>query len=82
MAELDGVQVRQQLIVQQRQPVADTQIVFKESHAHLRIGGVPSDGEFGAAGFLPMKKTADRFDGLELVIEVGLEVEFHGGSLK
>jgi hypothetical protein len=30
---------------------------------------------------LPTEQVADRLDGLKLVVEVGLEVEFHGFGL-
>jgi hypothetical protein len=79
MPELDGVQVRQQLVVEQGQPVADAEVVFKQRH--LPTGGVPRDGELGAAGLLSVEQTADRFDGLKLVVEVGFEVEFHDCTL-
>jgi hypothetical protein len=64
-AELDGVQVRQQLVVEQGQPVADAEVVFSKDNAALPTGGVPSDGEL-RAGRSPARGTsgADRFDGL------------------
>ena len=41
-------------------------------------GSVSGDREFGSAGFLSVEKATNGFDGLKLIIEVGLEVEFHG----
>ena len=58
VAELDGVQVRQQLIVQQCQPITDAEVVFKQGH--LPTGGVARDSEFRPAGLLAVEKTADR----------------------
>jgi hypothetical protein len=76
VAELNGVQVGQQLIGQQGQPVADAEIVFKQ--CHLPPGAFPRDGELRPAGLLSVEQSTDCFDGLELVVEVGLEVELHG----
>ena len=38
---------------------------------------IARDGELRAADLLPAEQVADRLDGLELVVEVGFEVEFH-----
>ena len=75
MAELNGVQIREELLVEKGQPIANTEVVFDERH--LPSGSVPCDRKFGPARLLTMEKPADCFDGLELVIEVGLEMEFH-----
>jgi len=63
---------------EQGQPVADAEIVLIKGHPLLHVGDIARDGELGAACLLPTKQVADRFDGLELVVEVGFEVEFHG----
>ena len=41
------------------------------------IGAILRDGKFRAANLLSTKEVADRLYGLELVIKIGLEVEFH-----
>ena len=75
--DLDVVEVLQQLIVQQRQAVAHPEVVLGEAHAHLRIHPITRHGELGAADLLPAEQVADGRDGLELVVEVGLQVEHH-----
>ncbi len=80
MAELDCVKICQELIVQERQAVADSEVVLKQGHLPTRR--VPRDGEFRPADLLSMKEVTDRLNGLELIIEVRLEVELHGGRLK
>ena len=39
VAELDVVQVLQQLVVEQRQPVADAEVVLREAEPHLGVRG-------------------------------------------
>ena len=80
MAELDGVQISEEFVVEKSQPIADPEVVFEQRH--LPSGSVSGDREFGSAGFLSVEKATDGFDGLKLVIEVGLEVEFHGFRLQ
>ena len=80
MAELDGVQISEEFFVEKSQPIADPEVVFEQRH--LPSGSVPRDREFGSAGFLSVEKAADGFDGLKLVVEVGLEVEFHAVRLQ
>jgi len=58
---------------------ADAQVAFHAGQRHLPPE-VLCHGEFRPAGFLAAKQAADRLDGRVLVIEVGLEVEFHGGE--
>ena len=41
---------------------------------------VAGDGELRAAGFLAAEQVAHGLDGVVLVVEVGLEVEFHGSK--
>jgi hypothetical protein len=72
------VEVRENLVVDQSQAIADSELVFREAHARLRVGSIPSDGELRAADFLPMEEATDRVDGLELVIKIRFKMEFHG----
>ena len=81
-----------QLVVQQGQSVADTQIRLYDAERHLlrhHCGEyIPRDGgrrfhrhrKFGAAHFLTTEQVADRLDGLKLVVEVRLEMKFHHQS--
>ena len=69
--------VRQDFIVEQVQAVADAEVVLQPRQAKL-LARVLRDGELRAAGFLPTKQIADRFDGGVLVVEVGFKVQFHG----
>ena len=79
VADLDVVQVLQQLVVEQGQPVADAEVVLRKAEGHLAAScGIARDRELGAADLLPAEQVADRLDGLELVVEVGLEVQLHG----
>jgi hypothetical protein len=41
------------------------------------VGQLHGDGELGAAVLLAPEQVADRLDGLELVVQVGFEVELH-----
>ncbi len=56
VAELDGVQVGQQFVVEQGQPVADAEVVFQQRP--LPAGGVPRDGELRPAGPWKRSQTA------------------------
>lgn len=78
MAKLNGVKIGQHLIIQQREPIADAEIILRKGQARLSIGSIPRHREFRTARFLSVEEVADCFDGLKLIIEVWLEVEFHG----
>src|SRR5690606_36690440 len=77
VAQLDGLEVGQQFLVEQRQAVAKALVVLCKAKAYLRVGRVACHRELGAADLMPAKQVADRLDGLELVVEIGLEVELH-----
>ena len=74
------MQISEEFFVEKSQPIADPEVVFKKRH--LASGSVPRDREFGPTGLLTVEKAADGFDGLKLVVEVGLEVEFHAARLQ
>ena len=43
---------------------------------------ITGDGELGAADFLTTEEIAHRLDGGVLIVQVGLEVKFHGSALQ
>ena len=80
VAELDGLQVIEDFLIEQGQPVADAEVAFGESEPRLGLRRVSRDGELGPADLLPAEQIAHRLNCLELEVEIGFEVEFHGGS--
>jgi hypothetical protein len=78
--ELDLTEILEQLVVEEREPVAHAQIALREGHLGLCSRHVAGNSELGATEFLAPKEIAYRLDGLKLIVEVGLEMEFHGLS--
>lgn len=78
IAELDGLEVSVDFVVQQLQAVADAQVALGERERLLGVEVAVGDGEFGAADFLTPEQVADGFDGGVLVVKVRFKVEFHG----
>ena len=52
VAKLDLLQVCENLVVEQGQPVADAEIVLREGQPLLRVQPIPGDCEFRAADLL------------------------------
>ena len=77
IANLDLVQVREDLIVEQVEAVANAKIVLGEGQPHLFIGRIHCDSELRAAYLLAAEQVADRLDGLDLVVKIGLELQSH-----
>ena len=77
VAQLDGVQVVENRVVGQGQPVARAEVVFGQGEPCLALRGVRRDGELGTADLLAAEQVANGVDGLQLEVEVRLEVEFH-----
>ena len=77
VAELDGSQVLEDLFVKEGEAVADAEVVFGEGERCSEVCRVTGDGELGPADLLAGKQVTDRFDRLELEVEVGVEVESH-----
>ena len=92
IAELNILQVGDDLVIQKGQPVADAEFALDEAKlplhaeeaAEIEAGlSCPVDhrtarhGELGAVDLLPAKQVGDGFNGELLVIEIGLEVQFH-----
>ena len=77
VAELDVVQVGQEFVIQQG--AGGCRCRGRSRQPPWPCCGPKSfgDGELGAADFLPAEEVADR-SMAELVVEVGLEVQFHG----
>ncbi len=76
-AQLDVVEVVEDFVVQERQPVADAQAVPIDRHAKLPAGTGRRHSELGATDFLPSEEIADSLDRIVLKVEVGLEVDLH-----
>jgi hypothetical protein len=77
VSQLNGVQVLQQLVVEQGEAVADAKVAFGNAQGELlwrgpgeqvigrlRGSGPHGDREFRAADFLPAEQVADGLDGL------------------
>ena len=71
------MQIFEQLIVEQRQPVADADVILGKTHALLRVGGIAGDCELGAADLLTTEQVTHGFNGRVLVIEVWFKMQFH-----
>ena len=56
---------------------ANAEIVLREGQARLPVRHVSRYGKLCATDLLPTEEVAHRFDGLKLIVEVGLEVQFH-----
>ena len=78
VAKLDVVKIGQNLVIQQRQPVAKPEVVFQAGESRLAAAKLARHGELGPADFLAAEEVAGRLDRGELVVEIGFEVEFHG----
>ena len=77
-----SLEVGEDLVVQQVQPVADAQVVLAQSpRRSCAAEGVAGDGELGAADFLATKQVAHRLDGGVLVVQVGFKMSFIPGYL-
>ena len=76
VADLNVLQVREDLLVEQRQPVADAEMVLREEPLP-GFGGAGRDRELGPTDFLAAKEVADGLDCLQLEVEVGFEMELH-----
>ena len=74
VAELDGPQILEHLVIQQGQPVADAESRFLE----CQVARIPGDRELGSAHLLAAEQIADGLHRLELEVQVGLETELHG----
>mmetsp|Transcript_67286 Transcript_67286/g.186051 ORF Transcript_67286/g.186051 Transcript_67286/m.186051 type:complete len:317 (-) Transcript_67286:1277-2227(-) len=89
VAKLHAAQVAFDLVVQQRQPVADAPL-FGGQHAFQRAlgggrvaaspGGAHRHCELGAADLLPTEQVTHRLDGGLLIRQVGLEVQSHAAA--
>ncbi len=77
VAQLNVAEVRQNLIVQQVQAVADAQVVLAKSEGVLGRRRIAGDGELSPAGLLAAKQVAHRLDGGVLVVQVGFKVQLH-----
>lgn len=83
IAKLNVFQVGDDLIIKQRQAVADAALIFDESKLPLHATvGTTGDGELGTIDFLSAKQIADGFNRGVLVIEVGFEMQFHVRPLR
>src|SRR5208337_5617290 len=80
VAKLHIVEVGEDLIVEQRQPVADTQVVRKSGKGRLAAAETLGDGELGATDLLAPEEVADRFDRGVLIVEIRFKMAFHGAS--
>jgi hypothetical protein len=78
---LDAAEVSQEFIIQQFQTIADAQITLDKSQGLLCGKRIAGNSKLGTAGFLATEQVAHRLDGLQLEIEIGFEVEFHGYRL-
>jgi hypothetical protein len=78
VADLHRVEVLEQLVIEQRQAVAQSKVILGEAHAQLRVVRVARHGEFRPANLLSPEQIADRLDCLKLIVEAGLELQFHG----
>ena len=81
VADLDVAEIRQNLIVEQLQAVADAKVVLGKFQGFLCGKRVTGDREFGAADFLPTEQVAYRLDGGVLILQVGLKMQFQWLSL-
>ena len=71
------MQAPEQVIIKQRKPVANAKITLHTGKLHVfrcRHG----NGKLRAADFLPAKKVTDRFNRLQLIVEVWFKVQFVG----
>lgn len=79
VAKLDLRQICENLVVEQRQPVADAEIVLREGQSMLRVQQIPNDRELRAADLLATEQVADGVHCLQLEIEVRFETELQHG---
>ena len=77
VAELYVLEVRENFVVEQRQPVANAKIVLGEGEPRLGFRAVPRDRELRPADILSTKQVTDGIDRLKLEVEIRFEVQFH-----
>ena len=77
VTELDSIQVFQDFLIRQSEPVTDAKVVFGKSRPHVGLGRVRRDSELGATDLLTTEQVADRFNRMKLKIKVRFEMEFH-----
>ena len=82
VAKLDLGQICENLVVEQRQPVADAEIVLREGQPLLRVQSIPGNRELRAADLLATEQVADSVHRLQLEVEVGLETELQHGRIE
>ncbi len=81
VAELGGVDVLEDVLVQQSQAVADAEVVFVKRKLPLLFHLQRCDREVCPAEFLSFEDVDDRIDRFELEVEVGVGLEFHRNYL-
>jgi hypothetical protein len=90
-AELDSLQVLQQFVVEQGQPVSDAEVRLRQTQCQLlrksarkqivrarRCSDLHGDGELSPADLLPTEQVTGGLDGRKLKIQIRLEVKLYG----
>jgi len=65
------------LVIEERQAVADSQTALIEAQAQLAADSRSRDGELGPTDLLSAEEVAHRFDRCQLEVKLGFKVELH-----
>ncbi len=71
---LNGIEVRLELVVEQGQPVSDAQVVLGIREPSLGVGWISKHRELRLVDFLPREEVANGFNGLLLIGDLVLGV--------